>query len=55
LGRIACVTIIPAYDDTKIRKPGIRTDRFGGEAYRKQWEAALTLNPDWILITSFNE
>jgi glycoprotein endo-alpha-1,2-mannosidase len=55
LGRIACVTIIPAYDDTKIRKPGIRTDRFGGEAYRKQWDAVLTLNPDWVLITSFNE
>jgi glycoprotein endo-alpha-1,2-mannosidase len=55
LGRIACMTIIPAYDDTKIRKPGIRTDRFGGEAYRKGWDAALSLNPDWVLIASFNE
>jgi len=55
LGRIACVTIIPAYDDTKIRTPGIRTDRFGGEAYRKGWDAVLSLNPDWVLITSFNE
>jgi glycoprotein endo-alpha-1,2-mannosidase len=55
LGRIACATIIPAYDDTKIRTPGIRTNRFGGEAYRKQWNAVLSLNPDWVLITSFNE
>ncbi|MCS7300806.1 MAG: hypothetical protein NZ556_04545, partial [Fimbriimonadales bacterium] len=54
-GRIACATIIPAYDDTKIRQPGIRTERFGGEAYRKQWQAVLNLNPDWALITSFNE
>jgi hypothetical protein len=54
-GRIACATIIPAYDDTKIRTTGIRTERFNGEAYRKQWQAALTLNPDWVLITSFNE
>ncbi|MCX7926090.1 MAG: hypothetical protein N2554_09800 [Fimbriimonadales bacterium] len=54
-GRIACATIIPAYDDTKIRKPGIRTERFNGEAYRKQWQAVLSLNPDWTLITSFNE
>ncbi len=54
-GRIACATIIPAYDDTKIRKPGIRTERFHGEAYRKQWQAVLNLNPDWTLITSFNE
>ncbi|GIV04702.1 MAG: hypothetical protein KatS3mg016_0277 [Fimbriimonadales bacterium] len=55
LGRIACATIIPAYDDTKIRTPGIRTDRFEGEAYRQQWQAVLNLNPDWTLITSFNE
>lgn len=55
LGRIACVTIIPGYDDTKIRTPGIRADRYGGEVYRKQWEAALRLNPDWVLVTSFNE
>ncbi len=54
-GRIACATIIPAYDDTKIRTPGVRTDRFGGESYRQQWQAALNLNPDWTLITSFNE
>ncbi len=54
-GRIACATIIPAYDDTKIRTPGIRTDRFKGESYRKQWQAVLNLNPDWTLITSFNE
>ncbi|MCS6919712.1 MAG: hypothetical protein NZM28_08075, partial [Fimbriimonadales bacterium] len=55
LGRIACATIIPAYDDTKIRTPGIRTDRFNGAAYREQWQAVLSLNPDWTLITSFNE
>lgn len=55
LGRIACATIIPGYDDTKIRTPGIHTDRFEGEAYRQQWQAVLTLNPDWTLITSFNE
>lgn len=54
-GRIGCATIIPGYDDTKIRKPGIRTERFGGESFRRQWQAVLALNPDWVLITSFNE
>ncbi|MCS7065184.1 MAG: hypothetical protein NZL85_02790 [Fimbriimonadales bacterium] len=54
-GRIGCATIIPGYDDTKIRKPGIRTERFGGDSYRRQWEVVLDLNPDWVLITSFNE
>jgi hypothetical protein len=55
LGRIRCATIIPGYDDTKIRQPGIRTERFGGESYRRQWQAVQELNPDWVLITSFNE
>ncbi|GBC94093.1 hypothetical protein HRbin15_02600 [bacterium HR15] len=54
-GRIGCATIIPGYDDTKIRKPGLRTGRFDGESYRRQWEAVLGLNPDWVLVTSFNE
>lgn len=53
--RVSCVTVIPGYDDTKIRKPGINTERFNGESYKRQWEAALKLNPDWVLITSFNE
>ncbi len=55
LGRIACATIIPGYDDTRIRQPGIRAERFNGDSYRNQWQAVLTLNPDWVLITSFNE
>jgi glycoprotein endo-alpha-1,2-mannosidase len=53
--RVSCVTVIPGYDDTKIRKPGIDTERFNGESYKRQWEATLKLNPDWVLITSFNE
>lgn len=55
-GRIACLTIIPGYDDSKIR-PGPRpiTDRHNGETYRRLWEAAIEANPDWVLITSWNE
>ncbi|MFQ3611715.1 MAG: hypothetical protein SNJ72_09525 [Fimbriimonadales bacterium] len=53
--RITCATVIPGYDDTKIRKPGLKVERFGGELYRQQWEAVLELMPDWVLITSFNE
>jgi hypothetical protein len=56
-GRIACVTIIPGYDDSKLGRPVPRpiTARHGGQTYRVQWEAALAANPDWILITSWNE
>jgi len=55
LGRIACATIVPGYDDTKIRKPGAALDRAGGRLYDVQWKVALETQPDWILITSFNE
>jgi glycoprotein endo-alpha-1,2-mannosidase len=54
-GRISTLTIIPGYDDTKIREPGLKIERFNGELYRAQWEAATKAGPDWILITSWNE
>jgi hypothetical protein len=53
--RISAVTIIPGYDDTKIRNPGLKVERMAGEVYRKMWEMVINLNPDWVLITSFNE
>ena len=54
-GKISALTVIPGYDDTKIRKPGLAVDRCGGDLYRVQWEEAIQADPDWILITSFNE
>ena len=54
-GKISALTVIPGYDDTKIRKPGLAVDRCDTELYRVQWEEAIKANPDWILITSFNE
>ncbi len=53
--RISTLTVIPGYDDTKIRKPGIAAARLEGESYRAQWESAIAALPDWVLITSFNE
>lgn len=53
--KIACVTIIPGYDDTKIRKPGLKADRQDGATYEVLWEEAIRADPDWILITSWNE
>jgi glycoprotein endo-alpha-1,2-mannosidase len=53
--KIATLTVIPGYDDTKIRKPGLQVPRFEGHSYALQWEAAIAARPDWILITSFNE
>jgi glycoprotein endo-alpha-1,2-mannosidase len=54
-GRIACVTVIPGYDDTKIRHPGLKADRLDGRVYRVLWDEAIKAKPDWVLITTWNE
>jgi len=54
-GRLATVTVIPGYDDTKIRKPGLAVGRSGGRLYGGLWEAAIAADPAWVLVTSFNE
>jgi hypothetical protein len=53
--RISCVTVIPGYDDTKIRKPGLAASRQNGQTYSVLWEEAIRAQPDWVLITSWNE
>ncbi|MBM4028107.1 MAG: hypothetical protein FJ280_22335, partial [Planctomycetes bacterium] len=53
--KIGTLTVIPGYDDTKIRQPGLAVERFDGELYRIQWEQAIAADPHWVLITSFNE
>ncbi len=54
-GLIACATIIPGYDDTAIRAPGLVAPRLGGQLYQALWEYAIAAEPDWIIITSWNE
>ena len=54
-GAVSCITIIPGYDDTKIRTPGLKAERWDGQTYRVLWEEAIKADPDWILITSWNE
>jgi hypothetical protein len=53
--KISAVTVIPGYDDTKIRTPGLAVQRHDAKLYRAQWENAIKANPHWVLITSFNE
>ena len=54
-GKLSAITVIPGYDDTKIRKPGLAVKRYDGQLYRAQWEEAIKADPHWVLITSFNE
>src|SRR5262249_38439048 len=56
--RIACVTIIPGYDDSvqpSRKPPRPITGRFDGETYKVMWEEAIAANPDWVIVTSWNE
>ncbi|HGE72156.1 TPA: hypothetical protein ENX78_15060 [Candidatus Poribacteria bacterium] len=56
VGKIACATVIPGYDDSNIGRKHITvTNRRGGELYKSLWAKAEKSDPDWILITSFNE
>ena len=55
-GKIACATIIPGYDDSNIGRARVLVaERKNGQLYRELWDLAMQAQPDWILITSFNE
>ena len=53
--KIVCLTVIPGYDDTHVREPGTAVSRQNGELYQNLWSSAAAAEPDWILITSWNE
>jgi hypothetical protein len=56
--KIACITIIPGYDDSvqpSRKPPRPITERFNGDTYKVMWEEAIAANPDWVLVTSWNE
>ncbi|HZT38024.1 MAG TPA: glycoside hydrolase family 99-like domain-containing protein [Bryobacteraceae bacterium] len=56
--RISCITIIPGYDDSvqpSRKPPRPITERFNGKTYRILFQNAIAADPDWILITSWNE
>ena len=46
----------PGYDDRRIPgRKGVVVDRSNGDFYRQTLDAAAGSDPDWILITSWNE
>ncbi len=48
-------TVMPGYNDTRIRGGGFAQDRGGGAYFDQSWQAAINSQPQWILINSFNE
>jgi len=54
--RLWAATVTPGFDDALLqRTTNHYLPRDDGNTYRKTFDAALASNPDWILITSFNE
>jgi hypothetical protein len=52
--RFIAFTVEPGYDHTKIGST-LYLDRQDGKTYEDWWQAALSENPDGILITTWNE
>ena len=52
---IFVATVIPGYNDTKVRWPGKVLDRENGKIYNITWRVAIANRPDWIIITTWNE
>jgi hypothetical protein len=51
-------TVSPGYDDSLLTdrpKPLVVPRGAAGERYLATWDAALASDPDWILVTSWNE
>lgn len=48
-------TVMPGYDDVRIRGGGFARGREGGAYFERAWQAAMTSQANWIVINSFNE
>jgi len=58
LGRAAvdAATVSPGYDDSLLQRETTSVvSRLKGGLYEAQWQAAVAAQPDWILVTSWNE
>jgi uncharacterized protein YraI len=54
--RLWVATVMPGYDDTRTgRADAFVVNRREGDYYREAWAAATASQPDWVVITSFNE
>jgi len=57
LGKLWIGTAMPGYDDSRLLdRPGrFAVDRQDGAFFQRTFDAAAASDPDWMMITSFNE
>ena len=55
--RIWVATVSPGYDDRQLKDGRVpRTaDRDNGRYYDRQWQSAIDMRADWVVVTSWNE
>jgi hypothetical protein len=54
-GRPFVPAVAPGYDDRAIRLPGIAIPRADGATYDESWRVALSVDPAWVFVSSWNE
>jgi glycoprotein endo-alpha-1,2-mannosidase len=59
--KLSCLTVLPGYNDFAVCDPdGNRNSWFdvprrNGDLYKECWEMVIDIDPDWVLICTFNE
>jgi Glycosyl hydrolase family 71 len=54
--RVDAATVSPGYNDSHLDRVTTQVvDRANGALYEVRWQAAIAAQPDWILVTSWNE
>ena len=54
--RLWVATVMPGYNDLRTgRTDAFVRERDNGQFYQNSWQAAVNSQPDWVMITSFNE
>ncbi len=54
-GQVFIAGVSPGYDDHMVRPGNPALPRNGNATYQQSWSNAVSLHPDWISITSWNE
>ncbi len=55
VGQPVIATVMPAYDDLVLRPEGFAIPADQGATYNRTWSVALAVDPDIVLVTSWNE
>ncbi len=55
--RIWVATVSPGYDDRQLKDGRVprTSDRDNGRYYDRQWQSAIDMRADWVVVTSWNE